>query len=59
MNQLATHANGDVLALNDDLILDNGSLDAGLSMALQNVCTLCVGALLRTPDGKLQHGGMA
>ena len=30
MNQLATHANGDVLAfLNDDLILDNGSLDKG------------------------------
>ena len=60
MNQLATHANGDVLAfLNDDLILDNGSLDAGLSCLLQNISTLCVGALLRTPDGRLQHGGMA
>ena len=35
MNQLAKHANGDVLAfLNDDLILDNGSLDSGLSCLL-------------------------
>ena len=60
MNQLAKHANGDVLAfLNDDLILDNGSLDAGLSCLSKDVSTLCVGALLRTPDGKLQHGGMA
>ena len=60
MNQLAKHANGDVLAfLNDDLILDNGSLDAGLSCLTKDASTLCVGALLRTPDGKLQHGGMA
>ena len=60
MNQLAKHANGDVLAfLNDDLILDKGSLDAGLSCLSKDVSTLCVGALLRTPDGKLQHGGMA
>ena len=60
MNRLAKHANGDVLAfLNDDLILDNGSLDAGLSCLSTDVSTLCVGALLRTPDGILQHGGMA
>ena len=60
MNQLAKHANGDVLAfLNDDLVLDKGSLDAGLSCLSKDLSTLCVGALLRTPDGKLQHGGMA
>ena len=60
MNQLAKHANGDVLAfLNDDLILDNGSLDSGLSCLLNDVSTLCVGALLRMPNGTLQHGGMA
>ena len=60
MNQLAQHANGDVLAfINDDLILDQGSLDAGLSCLLSDISTLCVGGLLRTPDGNLQHGGMA
>ena len=60
MNQLAQHANGDVLAfINDDLILDQGSLDAGLSCLLNDISTLCVGGLLRTPDGNLQHGGMA
>lgn len=60
MNQLARHANGDVLAfVNDDLILDQGSLDEGLSCLSDDISTLCVGALLRTPDGKLQHGGIA
>lgn len=60
MNQLAQNANGDVLAIvNDDLILDQGSLDTGLSCLLNNISTLCVGALLRTPNGNLQHGGMA
>ena len=60
MNQLAQNANGDVLAIvNDDLILDEGSLDAGLSCISNNISTLCVGALLRTPNGNLQHGGMA
>ena len=60
MNQLALNANGDVLAIvNDDLILDQGSLDAGLSCLSNDILTLCVGALLRTPNGNLQHGGMA
>ena len=59
MNQLANHANGDVLAfINDDVILDEGSLDAGLSCYMNDSSTLCIGALLRTPDGNLQHGGM-
>tara|TARA_Y100001933_G_C18993295_1_gene561472 strand:+ start:1040 stop:1921 length:882 start_codon:yes stop_codon:yes gene_type:complete len=60
MNQLAQNANGDVLAIvNDDLILDQGSLDAGLTCLLNDISTLCVGALLRTSNGNLQHGGMA
>ena len=60
MNQLAQNANGDVLAIvNDDLILDQGSLDAGISCLSNDISTLCVGALLRTPNGNLQHGGMA
>jgi len=59
MNQLAHHANGEVLAfVNDDVILDDGSLDAGLACLSNDDSTLCVGALLRTPDGNLQHGGM-
>ena len=59
MNQLAHHANGDVLALiNDDVRLDANSLDSGLSCLLDDSSTLCVGALLRTPDGRLQHCGM-
>ena len=38
MNQLAKHANGDVLAfLNDDLILDKGSLDAGLALSRRHI----------------------
>ena len=60
MNQLAQHANGNVLAfINDDVILDEGSLDTGLSCLSNDASTLCVGALLRTPDGQLQHGGMS
>ena len=44
MNQLAQHANGDVLVfLNDDLLLDPGSLDAGLSCLSNDMSTLCVG----------------
>ncbi len=59
MNKLAHHANGDVLAfVNDDVILDEGSIDAGLACLLNDECTLSVGALLRTPDGQLQHGGI-
>ena len=60
INQLAQLANGDVLALvNDDVTLDKNSLDSGLSCLLDDISTLCVGSLLRTPDGRLQHGGMS
>ena len=60
INQLAQLANGDILALiNDDVILDMNSLDSGLSCLLDDISTLCVGSLLRFPDGRLQHGGMS
>ena len=60
INQLSQLANGDILALiNDDVILDMNSLDSGLSCLLDDISTLCVGSLLRFPDGRLQHGGMS
>ena len=56
INELANLANGDVLAfVNDDVILDRNSLDSGLSCLLDDISTLCVGSLLRMPDGRLQH----
>ena len=58
MNQLATQANGDVLALiNDDVVLDAGSLDSGLNCLITHGPSSLIGALLRTPDGRLQHMG--
>ena len=58
INQLATHASGDVLALiNDDVTLDEGSLEAGLTCLSKLPPTTLIGALLRTPDEKLQHTG--
>jgi len=60
INELAQLAKGDVLALvNDDVILDMNSLDSGLSCLLDDISTLCVGSLLRLPDGRLQHAGMS
>ena len=59
INELSNLAKGDVLAfVNDDVILDRNSLDSGLSCLLDDISTLCVGSLLRMPDGRLQHGGM-
>ena len=59
INELANLAKGDILAfVNDDVILDRNSLDSGLSCLLDDISTLCVGSLLRMPDGRLQHGGM-
>ena len=60
INELANLAKGDVFAfINDDVILDRNSLDSGLPCLLDDISTLCVGSLLRMPDGRLQHGGMS
>ena len=60
VNQLANHASGDVLALiNDDVTLDQDSLDSGLECLTKLPPTSLIGALLRTPDEKLQHAGFA
>lgn len=59
MNALARQATGDVLALlNDDLILDPGSLDRGLACLLANPEVALVGGRLRYADGKLAHAGI-
>jgi len=58
MNQLAICANGDVVAfVNDDVVLDAGSLDSGLNCLENYGSNSLIGALLRTPDGRLQHMG--
>ena len=60
INQLANHASGDVMALvNDDVVLDPGSLDAGLACLSEHPPATLVGALLRTPDEQLQHAGFS
>ena len=59
MNQLASNANGDLLAfVNDDILLDTNCLDAGMSCLSEAPSTLLVGAMLRKLDGQLQHAGM-
>ena len=58
VNQLANQANGDVLALiNDDVVLDASSLDAGLKCLSNHPPETMVGALLRSPNQQLQHMG--
>ena len=60
INQLANHASGDVVALvNDDVVLDPGSLDAGLACLSEHPPATLVGGLLRTPDEQLQHAGFS
>jgi len=60
INQLANHASGDVVALvNDDVVLDPGSLDAGLACLSEHPPATMVGGLLRTPDEQLQHAGFS
>ena len=58
VNSLALKASGDILALlNDDVLLDPNSLDAGLSCIKNQSSPTLVGGLLRTPDQLLQHIG--
>jgi len=59
MNNLADQASGEVLILlNDDLILDPGSLDQALQILYGHSGIGLVGARLRTPEGLLGHAGI-
>lgn len=59
MNGLAAQATGNILAiLNDDLILDPGSLDQAIQILCSRSEAVVVGARLRTSDGRLSHAGI-
>ena len=59
MNALADKATGEVLLLiNDDVVLDNGSIDAALSCLAEKTSTGLVGARLRDNEGRLTHAGI-
>ena len=59
MNGLAALAGGEVLMLaNDDLILDQGCVDAGLKLLTSRPEVGLVGALLRDQQGLLTHAGI-
>ena len=59
MNALAEKANGDVLLfINDDVLLDAHSVDAGLSCLSGHPNTGLVGARLRDREGRLTHAGI-
>lgn len=59
MNGLAERANGEVLLLiNDDVVLDPGSLDAGLHCLKDNAQVGLVGSRLRNQEGQLIHAGI-
>ena len=59
MNGLAAKAGGDVLMIaNDDLILDAGCVDAGLTLLNSNPEIGLVGALLRDQHDLLSHAGI-
>lgn len=59
MNTLARLASGDILAiLNDDLILDAGSLDRAIQVLCSRPDVALVGGRLRTSSGCLSHAGI-
>ncbi|MEX1317825.1 MAG: glycosyltransferase [Synechococcaceae cyanobacterium] len=59
INALVQQARGDlVVLLNDDLILDPGSLDRAIQILLSRPDTGVVGGRLRTSDGRLGHAGI-
>ena len=59
MNGLAAKAGGDVLMIaNDDLILDAGCVDAGLTLLNSNPEIGLVGALLRDQHDLVSHAGI-
>ena len=60
INRLAQQASGKIIALiNDDVLLDQGSLDNALKCLSKLPITTIIGGLLRTANGKLQHMGFA
>ena len=59
MNGLAAQATGDILAiLNDDVVLDTGSLDRAIQILCSHPEVGIVGGRLRTSDGRLSHAGI-
>lgn len=59
MNGLARLAQGDlVLLINDDVVLDPGSLDRAIEVLEQHPKAGVVGGLLRTSAGQLGHAGL-
>ena len=59
INALADKANGDVLLLiNDDVLLDDNSVDAALRCLSEHPNTGLVGARLRDREGRLTHAGI-
>ncbi len=59
MNQLAGLAAGELLMLvNDDIVLDPASIDAGIDCLTQEIKAGVVGGRLRNESGQLVHAGM-
>lgn len=59
MNSLARRAKGELLLLvNDDVILDPGSLDRAMAVLEAHPEASLVGGLLRTSQGDLGHAGL-
>jgi glycosyltransferase involved in cell wall biosynthesis/GT2 family glycosyltransferase len=59
MNQMAKVAKGEILVLlNDDLILDKGSLDHAINILMNHEKVGIVGANLRTSLGDISHAGL-
>ncbi len=59
MNTLVEAAKGDlILFINDDLILDSGSIDAAIKCLDSETNAGIVGGRLRNERGGLQHGGI-
>ena len=59
MNLLADKARGDVLLfINDDVVLDAGSIDAALECLSRSSSTGMVGSRLRNEAGQLTHAGI-
>ncbi len=59
VNSLANKANGEFLLLiNDDIILDPGSIDAGIICLENEPHAGLAGGRLRNPDGDLIHAGI-